>query len=85
MNKRIVVAVIVLGGAFLVASVITKGNLVLTALSVMCLGIALTLRLHAAKKMNRSITIASMDQMRRDMKTMMSDVPVSNKSPANVS
>lgn len=83
MNKRVVLALVCLGGCLLVASVIKHGNLVLTALSFICFGIALRMRMQIAAKSTASVSVSSMDQMRRDMRTMMNDVNVSSKSSSN--
>lgn len=85
MNKRVVLALVVLGGCLLVASVVTKGNLVLTALSLICFGLALRTRMQIAAKSSTSVSVSSMDQMRRDMRTMMNDVSSRPLSSNNVS
>lgn len=85
MDKRIILAIVVLGVCLLAASVMNHGNLMLTALSIMCFGVALRMRIQLAKSSNVSISVSSMDQLRRDMRTMMGYVNVLNKPSNNVS
>ena len=77
MDKRFVLAFVLLGSCLLVASIVVEGNLVLTALSLVCFGLALRTRLKMSVE-STSVSISSMDQMRRDMRTMMNDVNVSS-------
>jgi hypothetical protein len=81
MLTRGVIALVLLGCALIVVSVLDNGNIILTSVALMCLGFALIMQFRGKKLSAATIPVAHSDQLRRDMRTMMSDAFDASKAP----